>query len=69
MRPTVTIVNRPPAPAPNHVWVDEEWVPQGRTYAWHGGYWAKPPRRGAIFIPGHWRTSRRGSIWIAGHWR
>jgi hypothetical protein len=67
-RPTI-IVNRPVAPSRAHVWVDEEWVPQGNSYAWHGGYWAAPPRPGAIYIKGHWSSSRRGHVWISGRWR
>ncbi len=67
-RPAV-VVARPPAPSRFHVWVDEDWVPQGGTYAWHGGYWAAPPHPGARYIPGHWRDTRRGAIWIQGHWR
>lgn len=68
-RPHRVIMHRPMAPSPRHVWVEEDWVPQGRSYAWHGGYWAAPPRAGAIYIPGHWQNTRRGSVWIPGHWR
>lgn len=67
-RPTV-VVKRPVAPSPAHIWVDEEWVPQGRTYAWHGGYWAAPPRPRAVYVPGHWVRSKRGHVWISGRWR
>jgi len=69
VRPVAVIRTRPVAPGPRAVWVDEDWVPQGGTYAWHGGYWAVPPRPGALFVRGHWRETRRGSIWIPGHWR
>ena len=67
-RPTV-VVRRPVAPSREHVWVDEDWTPQGKTYAWHGGYWAAPPRSHAIYVKGHWTRSRNGNIWIAGRWR
>ncbi len=67
-RPTV-VVNRPAPPSRSHVWVDEEWVPQGRGYAWHGGYWAAPPRRNAVYVKGHWSHTGRGHVWIAGRWR
>ncbi len=67
-RPHV-VVQRPVAPSRAHVWVDEEWVPQGNTYTWHGGYWAAPPRPHAVYVRGHWSSTRRGHIWIAGHWR
>ncbi|XZF14751.1 hypothetical protein ACTHGU_01300 [Chitinophagaceae bacterium MMS25-I14] len=66
-RPAV-IVTRPAAPSPRHVWVDEDWTPQGRTYVWHGGYWAEPPHPGWRWRPGHWARRGRDSYWIAGHW-
>ena len=68
-RPRGVVIVRPPRPSPAHVWVSEEWTPAGGTYAYHAGYWAVPPRPGAIWIAGHWRNTRGGSIWIAGHWR
>jgi len=63
------VVHRPPAPSPNHVWVDEDWTPRGRTYAWHGGYWAAPPRPHAVWVPGRWDHRRGGYVWVAGSWR
>lgn len=65
----VVVHTRPVRPSANHVWVEEEWVPQGRTYVWHGGYWAAPPRPGAVYVPGHWRHTWRGDTWVPGHWR
>jgi hypothetical protein len=67
-RPHV-VYRRPPAPSPRHVWVDEDWVARGRGYAWHGGYWAVPPREHAVYVPGRWERRRGGEVWIAGHWR
>ncbi len=67
-RPAV-VINRPPAPSPRHVWVDEDWQLSGGRYVWHGGYWTAPPRPGAFYVRGHWRNTRRGSIWVPGHWR
>ena len=68
-RPRVVVTNRPVAPSPRHVWVEEDWVPEGRGYRWHGGYWAEPPRARAAWVPGHWANRRRGWVWIPGHWR
>lgn len=68
-RPAKVVVRRPPPPSPRHVWVDEDWVAQGNSYVWHGGYYVAPPRNGAIFVKGHWRNTRRGSIWVPGRWR
>ncbi len=63
-----TVIVRPPAPSPRHVWVREDWRPVNGRYVYGGGYWAAPPRAGARFIAGHWRNTRRGSVWIPGHW-
>ncbi|NCD72270.1 YXWGXW repeat-containing protein [Mucilaginibacter agri] len=63
------VVTRPARPTPAHVWVKEEWGPRGNAYVWHGGYWAAPPRRGAVYVAGHWRNTRHGYVWIPGQWR
>ncbi len=63
------IAERPPAPSPRHVWIDEEWAPSGGTYVFKGGYWAEPPRRHARWVPGHWNHFPRGWVWRPGHWR
>jgi hypothetical protein len=69
-RPVTRVVaHRPPAPSPRHVWVEEDWRPKGRTYEWHGGYWAAPPRPRAVWVPGHWDRRPRGYVWVAGYWR
>jgi hypothetical protein len=67
-RPTTYAATRPHRPSPRHVWVAEEWTPQGGSYAYHAGYWAMPPRPHAIWIAGSWRHSARGYIWVPGHW-
>lgn len=69
VRPRVVVVQRPAPPSPRHVWVEEDWVPRGRRYVWHGGYWAAPPRPAAVWIPGHWERRRGGEVWIRGYWR
>ncbi len=67
-RPKV-VVTRPPRPSVAHVWVDEDWRPAGRTYEYHGGYWAAPPRPHARWVPGHWaHHSRTGWVWKPGYW-
>lgn len=68
-RPAVHAVRRPPAPSPNHTWVEEDWIPRGNSYVWHGGYWVAAPRKGAKFVTGYWRNSRRGMVWVPGHWK
>jgi hypothetical protein len=67
--PTAVVV-RPAPPSPHHVWVDEEWRPNGGGYVYAGGYWAAPPHEGWIWVPGHWKRHHEyGEYWVAGHWR
>ena len=59
----------PTQPDGNAVWIDGEWVWQGRRYAWKPGRWVKAPAN-AAFAP--WTTVRdtMGSLYIAeGTWR
>ncbi|MBW4890794.1 YXWGXW repeat-containing protein [Mucilaginibacter sp. HMF5004] len=67
-RPHV-VYHRPPAPSPRHVWVEEDWAPRGRGYAWHGGHWEAPPRERAVYVPGRWEKRGHGQVWIAATWR
>jgi hypothetical protein len=69
VRPAVPVVVRPVAPGPTHVWIAEEWRPNGSGYAYAGGYWAAPPHPGWAWIPGHWKHHEYGEYWVAGHWR
>lgn len=59
----------PPAPSPNHVWVEGEWEARGGRYVYKPGYWVLPPRPHARWVRGHWRHYRGGWAWIPGHWR
>ncbi len=43
---------------PHHEWRDGRWV-------WIHGYYGYPPRRGSVWVEGHWG---RG-YWHPGHWR
>jgi hypothetical protein len=66
----VAVVVRPAQPSPYHVWVAEEWRPQGSGYVYAGGYWAEPLHPGWIWVPGHWKRHHEyGEYWVAGHWR
>ncbi len=65
-RPPVYV--RPPAPHNSHVWMDGDWVYNGRTYVWREGHWSAP-KNGHRWIPGHWKNGHRGYKWIPGHWR
>lgn len=59
----------PDKPQDDAVWLDGEWVWQGRRYAWKPGRWVVPPA-GASFAP--WVTVRgkMGTLYLAeGTWR
>ncbi|MBK7434773.1 MAG: YXWGXW repeat-containing protein [Chitinophagaceae bacterium] len=68
IRPPVPVIVRPPQPSRTHVWIDEEWAPNGRSYRYSGGHWATPPRRGYHRQQGHWKQTRRGNVWVQGRW-
>jgi hypothetical protein len=54
----------PPRPGPDYVWVEGYSYPQGSRYAWHNGYWTRPPYEGAYWVePYH-----NGGQYFAGHW-
>jgi len=40
----------PPQPGPDYVWVEGYQYPQGSHYAWHNGYWTRPPYEGAYWV-------------------
>ena len=66
--PAVVVRTGPP-PSPRHVWVAEEWTPNGGRYAYRPAHWEVPARPGAVWIPGHWSDRRGGTVWVPGHWR
>src|SRR4051812_19256811 len=68
-RPHMPHYERVAAPSPRHVWIDEDWEPNGKTYVFHGGRWAEPPSTGGTWVAGHWRQRHGGWVWIPGHWR
>ena len=57
------------APFGGAVWIGPEWRWQQGQYVHIPGYWAKPGRFGARWVPGHWKQTRRGFIWVPGRWR
>jgi len=58
-----------PAPYRGAVWIGPEWQWRGGNYVHMAGYWARPKRFGAVWVPGQWKYTRRGYRWIPGHWR
>ena len=56
------------APGPGYVWVDGEWLWNGR-WVWVGGHWLVPPRPHAVWVRGYWGRGPRGYFRVGGHWR
>ncbi|HUK13271.1 MAG TPA: hypothetical protein VLW17_08205 [Thermoanaerobaculaceae bacterium] len=56
------------APSPGFVWIGGYWGWSNR-WIWHSGYWARPPRVGAVWVAGRWNRGARGWRWTPGRWR
>jgi hypothetical protein len=54
----------PPQPGPGYVWVEGYQYPQGSRYAWHDGYWTRPPYEGAYWVDPYYSGGR----YFAGQW-
>jgi hypothetical protein len=70
----VQVGGPPPGPRVEHRWgrpyPGAVWIPgyqdwQGGRWVWVGGYWGYPPRRGGVWVPGHYGHG----YWRPGHWR
>jgi outer membrane lipoprotein SlyB len=74
---TVVVTQPPPppsvdtvvvAPGPDYVWIDGEWVWNGRWF-WVGGHWGYPPYPHAVWVRGYWGRGPHGWSRAPGHWR
>lgn len=54
----------PRQPAPDYVWVEGYWYPQGSRYSWHNGYWTRPPYEGAYWVDPYYV----GGQYYSGQW-
>ena len=69
IRPPAPVILRTAQPSPAHVWIDEEWQPDGRGYRYVGGHWVTPPQPGYIRKEGYWRhRPHLGEEWVPGSW-
>ena len=58
------------APGPGYVWIDGFYDWRGSGWAWAPGYWARPPRPRAVWVPGYVRhEGRHGYRYSRGYWR
>jgi hypothetical protein len=53
-----------PMPGPGYEWVDGYWYPVGSRWAWHAGYWTRPPFDGAYWVQPYYSGGR----YIPGYW-
>lgn len=56
------------SPGPDYVWVDGEWVWNGR-WIWVAGHWMLPPYPHAIWYRGGWVHGPHGYRRVPGYWR
>ena len=56
------------APGPDYIWIDGEWVWNGRWF-WVGGHWGYPPYPHAVWVRGYWGRGSHGWSRVPGHWR
>jgi len=57
------------APHPGWVWIEGHHRWNGHRYVWVHGFWAPPPRRGAVWVPHRWEQREGGWVLIEGHWQ
>jgi len=55
-------------PGPDHVWIGGYWDREGDRWAWRGGRWERPERRGDRWIQPVYRREHGGTRYEAGHW-
>ena len=67
--PPPVVVYTPPSPSPEYTWVPGYYYPARGGYAWHAGFWSRPPYAGAFWVapryyehhyyPGYWERRER----------
>ena len=53
-----------PRPGPDYEWIEGYWYLNGRRWAWHDGYWTRPPYAGAYWVAPYYSGGR----FVAGYW-
>jgi hypothetical protein len=56
------------APGPGYVWISGSWVWHDQ-WTWEHGHWARPPYRGAVWVPPHYAYRNGYLVYISGGWR
>ena len=65
--PPVVVV-RPSPPYRHAVWVGDSWRWRHGRYVHVRPHYVKP-RRGMVWVDGHWENTPHGFVWVKGHWR
>src|SRR5882762_9782802 len=58
-----------PPPRPGWAWRGGYHRWDGQRYVWVPGSWGRPPRRGAIWVPGGYNHRGDGWRYRRGYWR
>jgi hypothetical protein len=73
----IVVTEAPPAPivepvtvspGPAFMWIGGCWVWRGH-WVWEHGHWARPPYRGAVWVPHHYEYRNGVHVFITGGWR
>jgi hypothetical protein len=61
---------RPATPGPGYIWVEGNYIRNGRGYIYKPGYWSVPPRRyrASSYRPGYWAPRGNTYHWHRGRW-
>jgi hypothetical protein len=63
--PPIRVEVRRASPGPGYSFVEGYWYPVNGRYAWHAGYWSRPPYEGAVWIVPH----HDGQQYYPGYWQ
>ena len=53
-----------PYPGPGYEWIEGYWYVANGRWAWHDGYWSRPPYEGAYWVSPYWQGGR----YFEGYW-
>ncbi len=51
-------------PGPEFQWVEGYWYPVNGRWAWHDGYWTRPPFADSYWVEPYWEGGR----YFEGYW-
>lgn len=61
---------RPVSPGPGYIWIEGNYIRNGRGYIYKPGYWSVPPRRYRVssYREGYWAPQGNTYRWHRGRW-